>query len=117
LRPSPPPPLRGAQAELARAIVLSDHVVDRFRERGPAPALSAREPATLALRQLIAERGQVRDRPPGWFRGRRAGSAFFVVIDGRYVIPVATARPGQLARRQMRPYVATTFVARRGGRR
>jgi hypothetical protein len=63
---------------------------------------------------LIAARGRIANRPPQWFRGRSAGPEFFVVIDRRYVLPVARTRPGQLARRGMRPYVATTFMARRG---
>lgn len=114
LRPAPVEPLSGPQAELARAIVLSDHVVDRFRERAPSAVPSAtRASAMLALRRLIAERGKVRDRPPAWARTRRTGAAFFLVIDDRYVIPVATTRPGALARGGMRPYVATTLIARK----
>jgi hypothetical protein len=116
LRPRPLPPLRGPQAELARSLTFSAHAIARFRERGPGGAPG--EAPDLALRRLVAERGKVAERPPRWFAGKRSGSAFFVVIDVRYVLPVTTARPGQLARRGMRPYVVTTFMARdaRGAR-
>ncbi|HEY8637950.1 MAG TPA: hypothetical protein VIL64_01820 [Solirubrobacteraceae bacterium] len=111
LRPAPVAPLRGPGAELARSVSFSTHAVQRFVERGPyAPGDGD---ATAALRRLVAAGGRRANRPPKWFGGKRAGSAFWIVVDDRYVLPVSMGRPGQLARRGMNPYVATTFVARR----
>jgi len=104
------PAARGPDAELLAGVALSAHAVRRFVERGPGVP-RGRSPEA-ALTDLVL-RGHPVDRPPKWFSGRRAGSAFFIVVEERWVLPVALGRPSGIARRGMRPWVATTFVGRR----
>jgi hypothetical protein len=97
-----------AGRELAEAIQLSRHCLGRFALRANP---DSQQDAEAALRDLIAARGVVRERPPAWFHGGRGASLFYIVLDDRYVIPLQQSRLRDGAA-PVRPYVATTFVSR-----
>lgn len=102
------PRLPHAGRELAEAVELSWHCVERFALRAN---LDAEHDGETALRDLVAARGVVREHPPAWYHGRRGATLFYLVLDGRYVIPVQQARL-RGSSLPARPYVATTLVSR-----
>jgi len=105
-RPSLPRPGRA----LADALALTDHCIERYRAR------ARRSGATVAelrseLADVIARKGVAVKRPPAWFFGGRGATAFYVTVDGQWVLPAQPARlvDGALP---ARPYVVTTFITR-----
>jgi hypothetical protein len=67
--------------------------------------LAGRDQAREWLRTILAQRGRITDRLPAPVAGRRSPSGYFLVVNGKLVLPLAADRDGQAK------WIATNCIA------